>query len=227
MVSGNPYDSCCQWGRVTRSNYFFTDGLSNFGAFHSVYAVPPIIDEIQEFKVVSHTDSAEYGSVIGGVVNVVTKSGTNQLHGSAFEYARSGNFDAQQPTSPPVGTPKTSFRQNEFGGVVGGPVWIPKLYNGKNKTFFFAAYQGFRYSQTGSSAVKVPTAAQLAGNESDWPTQIYNPFSTRPDPANPGQFINSLFPGNQITPDPNMVAWAKFIYPAAGPVLDASGDNFA
>ena len=79
-------------GQSNRSDYFFTDGLSNFGAFHSVYAVPPIIDEIQEFKVVSHTDSAEYGSVTGGVVNVVTKSGTNQLHGSAFEYARNGRL---------------------------------------------------------------------------------------------------------------------------------------
>src|SRR6201987_2910949 len=82
-------------GQGNRSNYFFTDGLSNFGAFHSVYAVPPIIDEIQEFKVVSHTDSAEYGSVIGGVVNVVTKSGTNQLHGSAFEYLRNAALDAR------------------------------------------------------------------------------------------------------------------------------------
>jgi hypothetical protein len=208
-------------GAGNRSNYFFTDGLSNFGAFHSVYAVPPIIDEIQEFKVVSHTDSAEYGSVTGGVVNVVTKSGTNQLHGSAFEYARNGTFDAQQPFT----ASRPTFNQNEFGGVVGGPVWIPKLYNGKNKTFFFAAYQGFRYSLTQAKEIKVPTAAELAGDESSWPTQIYNPFSTRPDPAHPGQFIRNPFPGNQITPDPNMIAWAKFIYPAAGPVLDASGDN--
>ncbi|HWZ75081.1 MAG TPA: carboxypeptidase regulatory-like domain-containing protein [Candidatus Sulfotelmatobacter sp.] len=208
-------------GQGNRSNYFFTDGLSNFGAFHSVYAVPPIIDEIQEFKVVSHTDSAEYGSVTGGVVNAVTKSGTNQLHGSVFEYARSGIFDAQQPFTQS----RPDFTQNEFGGVVGGPVVIPKLYDGKNKTFFFGAYQGFRYSLTQAKQIKVPTAAELAGDESSWPTQIYNPFSTRPDPANPGRFIRDPYPGNQITPDPNMVAWAKFIYPAAGPVLDASGDN--
>src|SRR5260370_22161689 len=127
-------------GQGNRSNYFFTDGLSNFGAFHSTYAVPPIIDEIQEFKVVSHTDSAEYGSVTGGVINVVTKSGTNSLHGSVWEYVRTDIFDAQQPLTS--STP--SFRQNEFGGVVGGPVWIPKLYNGKNKTLFFATYQRFR-----------------------------------------------------------------------------------
>jgi hypothetical protein len=211
-------------GQGNRSNYFFTDGLSNFGAFHSVYAVPPIIDEMQEFKVVSHTDSAEYGSVTGGVVNVVTKSGTNNLHGSAFEYARNAIFDARTYFLP-VGTPKPSFSQNEFGGVVGGPVWLPKLYNGKNKTFFFGAYQGFRYSKISDTAIKVPTAAQLAGDESAWPTQIYNPFSTRPDPAHPGQFLRDPFPGNQLTPDPNMVAYAKFLFPAAGPVLDASGSN--
>jgi hypothetical protein len=111
-------------GQGNRSNYFFTDGLSNFGAFHSVYAVPPIIDEIQEFKLVSHTDSAEYGSVTGGVVNAVTKSGTNNLHGSVFEYTRNAIFDAKSYFLP-VGTPKTDFHQNEFGGVVGGPVWIP------------------------------------------------------------------------------------------------------
>ena len=211
-------------GQGNRSNYFFTDGLSNFGAFHSVYAVPPIIDEMQEFKVVSHTDSAEYGSVSGGVVNAVTKSGTNDLHGSVFEYARNAIFDARTYFLP-VGKPKPSFSQNEFGGVVGGPVWLPKLYNGRNKTFFFGAYQGFRYSQTAANAIKVPTAAQLAGDESAWPTQIYNPFSTRPDPANPGQYIRDPFPGNQVTPDPNMVAWAQFVFPAAGPVIDASGDN--
>src|SRR4029077_4117735 len=81
------------------------------------------------------------------------------------------------------------------------------------------------YSLTQAKDIKVPTAAELAGDESSWPTQIYNPFSTQPDPAHPGQFIRNPFPGNQITPDPNMVAWAKFIFPVAGPVIDPSGDN--
>jgi Carboxypeptidase regulatory-like domain len=210
-------------GQGNRSNYFFTDGLSNFGAFHSVYAVPPIIDEIQEFKVVSHADSAEYGGVTGGVVNVVTKSGTNGFHGSAFEYFRNAGMDAIQAFTGTASAP--SFTQNEFGGVVGGPVLIPKLYNGKNKTFFFGAYQGFRFSQTEAKFIRVPTAAQLAGDESDWPTQIFNPFTTAPDPNNPGEFTRQPYTNNQITPDPNMVAWAKFVYPAAGPVLDAAGDD--
>src|SRR6202043_2633657 len=82
-------------GQTNRSNFFLTDGLNNFGSILSTYAVPPIIDAIQEFKVVSHTDSAEYGGVLGGVVNVVTKSGTNDLHGSGFEFARNTIFDAR------------------------------------------------------------------------------------------------------------------------------------
>ncbi|MGD0914158.1 MAG: carboxypeptidase-like regulatory domain-containing protein [Terracidiphilus sp.] len=210
-------------GQGNRSDYFFTDGLSNFGAFHSVYAVPPILDEIQEFKVVSHADSAEYGGVTGGVVNVVTKSGTDDFHGSAFEYFRNAGMDAHQAFTGP-GAP--SFTQNEFGGVAGGPLLLPKLYNGrKYKTFAFGSYQGFRFSETQATELKVPTAAQLAGNESDWPTQIFNPFTTAPDPAHPGEFTRQPYAGNQLTPDPNMVAWAKFIYPAAGPALDSYGHN--
>jgi hypothetical protein len=217
-------------GQGSRSDYFFLDGLSNFGAWQGKYAIPPIIDEMQEFKVVSHADSAEYGGVLGGVVNVVTKSGTNAFHGSAFEYFRNAGMDAHQAFT---GTSAPSFNENEFGGVVGGPVWIPKLYNGrKYKTFFFGAYQGFRFSQTQAALIRVPTAAQLSGNESDFPTQIYNPFTTAPDPKNPGKFTRTPYPGNQIpigsAPgdiDPNMVAWANFTYPTAGPVINSAGDN--
>jgi hypothetical protein len=211
-------------GQTNRSNFFLTDGLNNFGTFQSTYSVPPIVDAIQEFKVVSHTDSAEFGSVLGGVVNIVTKSGTNDLHGTAWEYVRNTVFDARNTFLPKV----TPFRQNQFGASVGGPVWIPKLYNGRNQTFFYFAYQGFRYTQDSDSLLKVPTAAQLAGDESSFPTQIYNPFSTRPDPANPGQFIRDPLPGNQIPAgliDPRMVAFAQAVFPQAGPVLDSAGDN--
>ncbi len=214
-------------GQTNRSNFFLTDGLNNFGSFQSTYSVPPIVDAIQEFKVVSHTDSAQFGSVLGGVVNVVTKSGTNEYHGTAWEYVRNTIFDARNPFIPPS-RGVTPFRQNQFGASFGGPVWIPKLYNGKNKTFFYFAYQGFRYTQNNDSVLKVPTAAQLAGDESSFPTQIYNPFTTRPDPANPGKFIRDPFPGNQIPSnliDPRMVAFVQAVLPPAGPLLDGSGDN--
>ncbi len=214
-------------GQTNRSNFFLADGMDDFGEFISTYAVPPIIDAIQEFKVVSHTDSAEYGGVLGGVINVTTKSGTNHLHGSAWEYARNQIFDARFYFLP-KDVPKTPYSQNQFGGSVGGPVILPKLYNGKNRTFFFGAYQGFRYSQITDTPLHIPTATELSGNLSDWPTQIYNPFTFRPNPLVPGQFIGDPFPGNQIPAsliDNSLVNYAQFAYPTPGAVFDSSGDN--
>lgn len=214
-------------GQTNRSNFFLSDGMSNYGTYLSTYAVPPIVDAIQEFKVVSHTDSAEFGSVLGGVVNVATKSGTNVIHGSAWEFTRNTIFDARTYFLPKTSS-KTPYNQNQFGGSVGGPLSIPKLYNGKDKTFFFAAYQGFRYKRNSDAPLLVPTSAQLAGDESAWPTQIFNPFTTRPDPAHPGQYIRDPFVGNQIPSnliDQRMVAFAKFVFPKAGPVFDSAGDN--
>jgi hypothetical protein len=214
-------------GQSNRSDFFLTDSLPNEEAQFTTYGVPPVIDDIQEFKIVSHPDDAEYGSVLGGIVNVVTKSGTNTFHGSAWDYYRDQIFDARAYFLP-RSVAKTPFHQNQSGGSIGGPVLIPKLYNGRNRTFFFGDYEGFRYSQTSDTPLLVPTAAQLAGDESKWPTQIYNPFTTTPDPAHPGQYIRQPFVGNQIPSnliDPRMVAWAQFVFPAAGPVIDSSGDN--
>lgn len=214
-------------GQGNRSNMFLADGMNDFDNIVSTYTVPPIIDAIQEFKIVSHTDSAEYGGVLGGVINVDTKSGTNELHGSAWEYARNSIFDARSYFLPTFQA-KTPFSQNQFGGSIGGPVVLPKLYHGKNKTFFFGAYQGFRFLQTSDNALLVPTDAQLNGDESSWPTTIYNPFTTRADPAKPGQYIADPFPGNKIPQSlikPGLVAYAKFAYPQAGAVIDSSGDN--
>jgi hypothetical protein len=220
-------------GQTNRSNFFLTDGLNNYGSILSTYDVAPIIDAIQEFKVVSHTDSAEYGGVLGGVVNVVTKTGTNDLHGSAWEFARNTVFDAR-PTFSPAPIAKADFSQNQFGGSIGGPVIIPKVYHGRDKTFFFGAYQGFRYNQTANNNLLVPTEAQLNGDLSSLRDssgnliQIYNPFSTRPDPAHPGQFIRDPFPNNQIPKnliDQRMVSLAHFVYPTAGPVFNNNSAN--
>ncbi len=219
-------------GQTNRSDFFLTDGLNNYSTIESTYAVPPIIDAIQEFKVVSHTDNAEYGGVLGGVVNVVTKSGTNDLHGSAWEYIRNTAFDAKNFFLP-VGTPKAFYHQNQFGASGGGPVVIPKLYNGRNKTFFFGAYQGYRYSTPANSQILVPTDAELAGNEADnEQLQAYDPFTTTCVAANGnpcGTFSRTAFPGNQIPADrinQQMVAWAKFVYPEAGACIDRLPNGF-
>ena len=227
VAIGSDYSFPSINGQTNRSDFFLTDGLYNYGALESTYAVAPIIDAIQEFKVVSHTDDAEYGSVLGGVVNVVTKTGTNNLHGAGWEYLRNTVFDARNYFLPTT-SPKAAYHQNQFGGDLGGPVLIPKLYNGKNKTFFFGAYQGFRYSKTEDSDLLVPTAAELAGNEADnGQPQIYNPYATT---AVGTGFTRPAFPGNQIPAaliDQRMVAYAKFVFPAAGPFFGTPNSSGA
>jgi outer membrane receptor protein involved in Fe transport len=225
IALGSDYTFPAINGQSNRSDYFLADGLPNYAAINSTYAVAPIIDAIQEFKVVSHTDDAEYGSVLGGVVNVVTKSGTNELHGSAWDYLRNTAFDARNYFLPESQS-KPFFHQNQFGGAIGGPVVIPKLYNGKNKTFFFGAYQGWRYSRAEDNDILVPTAAELAGNEADnGQNPIYDPFSTVVTPTG---YSRTAFPNNQIPADridQSMVTWAKFIYPTAGPFFNPTGNG--
>ncbi len=225
IALGSDYTFPAINGQSNRSDYFLADGLPNYAAINSTYAVAPIIDAILEFKVVSHTDDAEFGSVLGGVVNVVTKSGTNELHGAAWDYLRNTAFDARNYFLP-TSQSKPFFHQNQFGGAVGGPVIIPKLYNGRNKTFFFGAYQGWRYSRAQDNNILVPTAAELAGDESDnGQNPIYDPYSTVVTPTG---YSRTAFPNNQIPADridPQMVAWAKFVYPAAGPFFNPTGNG--
>ena len=235
VAIGSDYTFPAINGQTGRSNFFLMDGLYNYGSIESTYAVAPIIDSIQEMKVVSHTDDAEYGTVLGGVVNVVTKSGTNEVHGSAWEYVRNTAFDADNFFLP-TGTTKPFYHQNQFGASAGGPVVIPKLYNGKNKSFVFGAYQGYRYSKASNNELLVPTAAELAGNETDnQQLQAYDPFSTQcavspADPTNPcGTFTRTPFAGNQIPANrinQAMVAWAKFVFPAAGPCINLESTGF-
>jgi hypothetical protein len=230
VAIGSDYTFPAINGQTGRSNFFLMDGLFNYGTIESTYAIAPIIDAIQEMKVVSHTDNAEYGGVLGGVVNVVTKSGTNQIHGSAWEYVRNTVFDARGFFLPTT-SPKPFYHENQFGGAVGGPLVIPKLYNGKNKSFLFGAYQAYRYSTPANSQLLVPTDAELAGNLNDnKQLPIYNPFETTATTNSSGPtfhrpaFPNNVIPSNLI--DPRMVAWAKFVFPAAGPCLNLESSGF-
>jgi outer membrane receptor protein involved in Fe transport len=204
-------------GQRNRSNMFLLDGVNDL-AFLGNYNYAPIIDDIQEFKVQSHNDLAEFGAVAGGIINVVTKAGTNVFHGSVWEFLRNEQMDARNfflPTRNPL-------RQNQFGVAVGGPVLLPHLYNGRSRMFFFFAYEGFRQSQEAQSIVRVPTAAQLTGDFSSLLSQgiqIYNPFSTSLDPLNPGHFKRDPFQSN-IIPQKLLSPAAKLyatLFPAAGP----------
>jgi hypothetical protein len=190
-------------GQWNRTNLFLLDGIVNEFFFGSSYAILPIIDAVQEFKVQSHNDKAEYGGVLGGVINVVSKSGGNQLHGSGWEFLRNDVFDARDPFKDAARDSPTPFRQNMFGATVGGPVYIPKLYNGKDKTWFFFGYEGWRFSQSQQQLYNVPTDQELAGDFSNSLVNqtIYDPRTTRVDPNNPQAFIRTPFANNIIPSD--------------------------
>jgi hypothetical protein len=170
-------------GQVNRSTLYFLDGVINTDLRGPVYGVLPIIDSIDEFKVQSHNDKAEYGGVLGGVVNVASKSGGNGFHGSGWEFVRNNVFDARDgfkdvrldpTTGLNVPVDAAPFHQNEYGGTFGGPIH-------RNKTFFFVGYEGWRYSKPTQNEARIPTAAELSGDFTLTPSsnkQIFNPFST-------------------------------------------------
>lgn len=151
-------------GGRPESNNYTLDGLTNTDTALNTPAVILSQDAIQEFSVQSETYSAEYG-FSANQVNIITKSGTNQLHGSVFEFDRNDDFDAiPHQTLTNNSTTNTELRQNQFGYVLGGPVIIPKLYNGRDKSFWLANYEGWRVVQGAHLSGYAPTAAELRGN---------------------------------------------------------------
>jgi len=217
-------------GQSNRSNLFLLDGVNDQGSFGSTYAIPPIVDDIQEFKVQSHNDDASFGGVMGGVVNVVTKSGTSKFHGSGWEFIRNKAFDALNPLIQPSLQP--NFQQNQFGATFGGPLPIPGEH--QQKTFFFLSYEGFRNHSGGNNPYNTPTAAQLAGDLTGIGTQIYNPFNGglafmcdangNPLPA-PGGIQASGTPCDKIPSsmiDANMVSYAQKLFPTPNATPTAS-----
>lgn len=204
-------------GQSNRSDLFLMDGINNEGSFESTYNIAPQIDDIEEFKVQSHNDEAQFGGTLGGIVNVVTKGGTNGLHGDGFDFLRNRVLDARGFFLPPT-QQKQAFEQNQFGGTIGGPVYIPHVYDGRNRTFFYGSYEGFRNHTASSQLTRVPTPAELGGDLSDFTNangsliQIYNPFSTTPDPNHTGYSILTPFKGNIIPQNlisPAALAYAK------------------
>ena len=171
-------------GQRTEANYFTVDGVSanggsmpgQFGGGAGVSGgVPALtalgttqslvsIDDLQEFRATTSTYSAEYGRTPGGQFSFSTRSGTNLLHGSAFDYFRNDALDAANWFNDYYGYPKGKERQNDFGGTIGGPLLLPGIYNGRNKTFFFFSYEGLRLdSPQAATTVEVPDSTLRQG----------------------------------------------------------------
>ena len=230
-------------GAGNRSTIYLADGMNDNQAWYNTYAVPPIIDTVQEFKINSHNDS-QYGGSLGGVVNIVTKAGTNSYHGSAWEYIRNNGFDAL----PYIASPP-SYHLNTFGGQMGGPIRIPHLYDGRNKTFFEIGAEGSHYSKAGSSNILIPTPAQLNGDFSSattgvtksgtcvagdtkveaYPCQLYDPTiaNNATTPRRPG-YLGNQIPVSEM--NPYSLAFVNAVFGSATPTvipgISPTNDNF-
>lgn len=207
--SRNVFDSTFSVaGGRSSTNEVLIDGAANtIGDFNGVVIVPPP-DSIQELRVETSAYSAEFGRTGGGTVNLVTKSGSNRYHGNAYYYHQNDAFNANAFTNNRFGIARPLLRRHQFGGTFGGPVWIPKLYKGQNKTFFFASYEARREKNpVGTGLYSVPTERELSGDFSDtWvivggkpqKITIYDPGMT--SLAN-GRYIRQPFMGNVIPRD--------------------------
>ena len=191
-------------GSQPLTNETLIDGIPVNTATTNAPGFTPSVDAIQEFKVQSGNFTAEFGRTGGGVVNLIYKSGGNQLHGSGYEFVRNSVFDANNWFNNRAGRNKAHNALNQFGGTVSGPVVFPKLYDGHNRTFWFASYEGLRDRRALSQTYTIPTPEQLQGdfsktfNASGQLITIFDPLTTRPDPARPGNFLRDPFPGNRI-----------------------------
>ena len=174
-------------GQRSTSNNFMVDGIDNNDYFGGAAAQIPSIDSIQEFEVQTNTFAAEYGRNTGSVVNLVTKSGSNLLHGSAYEFFRNDVLDARNYFNDSTFR-KSALRLNQFGGTLGGPIL-------KNKTFFFLNYEGFRRAAGITRITNVPTPDERAGKFTD---QNGNPITIAVNPVSQ-QIFNTLFPESNLT----------------------------
>jgi hypothetical protein len=226
------------------SNAVWVDGGSVTLPERNEYSVVPNVDAVQEFRVQTNALAAEFGMTGGGAVNLVTKSGTNRFSGSAFEFLRNDAFDATGWTNNRNHLPKSPLSYNQFGGTLGGPIWLPKrmgplAYDGRNRSFFFFSYEGIRYSSTATMLSHVPTALEREGDFSQTfvrtssgafvPVRLYDPATTAVNPAGSGYvrapFASRVIPGARLDPAA-IQAIANYPLPNRAPDDPTGRNNF-
>ena len=185
-------------GRGSMNQILF-DGANNAAPTRQEVAVSPSVDAVAEVKIYTTGAPAEFGRTTGGAISMVSKSGSNQMHGTLYEFVRNDKFDARNAfalSRPP-------FRFNQFGGSVGGPIGLPKIYNGRNKSFFFFNYEGSRFVNYANRLFTVPTLMERQGDFSRTAIAngtilgIYDPETTLANPTGSG-FVRQPFPNNRI-----------------------------
>jgi hypothetical protein len=166
----------------------------------------PSVDAITEFAIDSGGFKAESGRAGGGILSFVTKSGTNEFHGSAYEFLRNDKFDSNDWFGNALNRARPILKQNDFGFTAGGPWRIPKIYDGRNRTFFFVSYEGFRNRRGSSTSIQtIPLPEMYEGDFSNWKDSkgvlmpIYDPLTLRQDAS--GKWIRDQFPNQRIPKD--------------------------
>jgi hypothetical protein len=176
-------------GSRTLNSEFLIDGLSVVSGSTGAPQTLPPADSIREFNVLAASYSAEYGRTAGAMVTLITNSGANLLHGAAYGYFRNEDLDANNYFNNLLGKPRSEDRYNLFGGKLGGPLSIPRIYDGKNRTFFFMNYEGLIQASGYNLTSTVPYGPYATGNFATSPTLVYDPSTKAP------------FPGNAVPPN--------------------------
>jgi hypothetical protein len=210
-------------GGFANQSVTYLDGAPVNTEYLNITSLVPTQDSLQEFKVETNNLTPDYGRLAGGAIQFRTKSGTNHLHGTAYEYLRNKVLNSNTYFGNQAHLPNPAFTQNQYGFNVGGPVYIPHVYDGHNKTFFFVNFEGFGLRQGITYTTTVPTAAELGGNLADLGTPIYDPLTTcgvSGFPAcaagtpqyNRTAFANNLIPMSRL--NPTALLYAKTFFPA-------------
>ena len=210
-------------GYFGTSAYLLDGHWDTAGDWGGVIFVPSM-EAVAEARIQTNSFTAEYGWSTGNMYNVITKSGSSSLHGDAFEFLRNSDLDANFFFNNAHGIPRTAFKRNQFGIAGGGPLYIPGIYKQRNKTFFFAYYEGLRQGTPGPLTTTMPTTAEKSGDFSAIPEVLYNPFSTVQTASG---FSRTPFPGNQIPASLFSKVGAKLLSYYPDPTNGALTNNFS
>jgi outer membrane receptor protein involved in Fe transport len=217
-LPGSTFLNASIQGQQNRSKIYYVDGIVNTSVRAGTYVALPDIDALQEFKVQSQSDKAEFGGVTGGVVNMTSKSGSNRYGGSAFGFFRNERLSERNPFRDVNVSRPPPFRQNQFGWNIGGPIL-------RSRSFFFASFDGWRYRDKPDTRITVPAGRELDGDFSQafHGRRIFNPYTTRIENGRVVRdpFPNNVIPANLISPTMQAFLKAYMIKPTlAGNIVD-------
>lgn len=235
LIANNGNSYSVSGGQVNGTSISVDGNQLQDAEFNAVNRAIPTPDSVGEFRVESGVLPADRGRYSGGIISIQTQSGTNDFHGRLFEYYRNQNLNSNDWLNNAQDVQKQAFHQNNYGLSVGGPVLIPKLYNGRNRTFFFFGWEGERFSNSQSIKSSVPTLLNRQGDFSQTVinyqngapvyAQIFDPFNGYTDAS--GDWVRPQFPGSKIPASSQSRLFSNYLnlWPLPNHAPDANSDH--